>query len=164
MGDGGADAQSHMRCPACVLPSIHGARENLIETVGELHDIEGIADAIPGPDGNAVARTRDADNSTLLGDDLSVVIINHQSPIRVVVEPVDAASAPVRGRIEGGAVPRHAVQPHVSAVWLIERDVAVEALAEATIKGGLKLCTGGISHKCRCKRGESRNCGPTSRS
>jgi hypothetical protein len=40
-----------------MLPSIHGAGENLIETVGELHDIERVADAIPGPDGNAVART-----------------------------------------------------------------------------------------------------------
>src|SRR5262245_24782743 len=56
-GDGGADAESHMRGPAFLLPSILGARENLIETVGELHEVERVADAIPGPDGNAVART-----------------------------------------------------------------------------------------------------------
>ena len=57
MRDGGADAESHMRRPAFMLPSIHGAGEDLIETVGKLHDVEGVADAIPGADGDAVAPT-----------------------------------------------------------------------------------------------------------
>jgi hypothetical protein len=54
--EGGPYAEPHIGRPAIVLPAIHNARENLVEAVGELHDIERTADAIPGPDGNAVAR------------------------------------------------------------------------------------------------------------
>jgi hypothetical protein len=80
--------------------------------------------------------------TTAPSSDLGVVVINHQPPIRVVFEPIDAAGAPIGGIVEGRAVPRHAVQPQAGAARLVQRNVAIEAFAETSVKGGLKLCCG----------------------
>jgi hypothetical protein len=79
-GKAGTDAKAHIRSPPLIDPAILAAEEQLVELGG--------ADAVSGSNLDAVTGSSHPNHCALMCDDLGVVIVDHEAPIRGVVEPV----------------------------------------------------------------------------
>jgi hypothetical protein len=141
-------------------PAILAAEKHLIETIGEFHGLEGVADPVDWSNLDAVACARDADHRALVGDDLSVVVIDHETPAGSRVEPPRAAGAPIGWRPERIAVPRHVLEVEIGAARLGQMDVAVERAVPAAIAADLELGKGGRHRKNEHCRGDKPDTAP----
>ena len=103
-----------------MYPTILAAKVDLIEAIGEFHDLKGVADAIRGADRDAVTGAGNADHGALVGDDLGVVVVDNNAPTGSVVEPIGTTQSPI-GRTPKGISPSHGTSLSVIFVrfgWL----------------------------------------------